>query len=74
MRTHNASSCFTSGARGSWPLQPDWEYEGGFKDLPDFEFRARRMVKSMGIESTDQSGRGSGARHPGADRDGGTFS
>ena len=30
------------------PLQPDWEYEGGFKDLPDFRFRARRMVKSMG--------------------------
>ncbi|HSO37335.1 MAG TPA: hypothetical protein VLT33_32635 [Labilithrix sp.] len=30
------------------PLQPDWEYEGGFKDLPDFKFRARRMVKSMG--------------------------
>jgi len=30
------------------PLQPDWEYEGGIKDLPDFKFRARRMVKSMG--------------------------
>ncbi len=30
------------------PLQPDWEYEGGFKDLPDFKFRSRRMVKSMG--------------------------
>ena len=30
------------------PIQPDWEYEGGFKDLPDFKFRSRRMVKSMG--------------------------
>jgi len=30
------------------PLQPDWEYEGGFKDLPEFKFRSRRMVKSMG--------------------------
>lgn len=30
------------------PLQPDWEYEGGVKDLPAFKFRARRMVKSMG--------------------------
>lgn len=30
------------------PLQTDWEYEGTIKDLPDFRFRARRMVKSMG--------------------------
>lgn len=30
------------------PLQTDWEYEGTIKDLPDFKFRARRMVKSMG--------------------------
>ncbi|MDB4942326.1 MAG: hypothetical protein JWP97_1860, partial [Labilithrix sp.] len=30
------------------PLQSDWEYEGTFKDLPDFKFRSRRMVKSMG--------------------------
>ncbi len=30
------------------PLQPDWEYEGGIKDLPDIKFRARRMIKSMG--------------------------
>jgi hypothetical protein len=30
------------------PLQPDWEYEGTVKDMPDFKFRARRMTKSMG--------------------------
>lgn len=30
------------------PLQAAWEYEGGFKDLPDFKFRSRRMIKSMG--------------------------
>lgn len=30
------------------PLQPDWEYEGSLKDLPDFKFRSRRMIKSMG--------------------------
>ncbi|MBX3192431.1 MAG: hypothetical protein KF819_35900 [Labilithrix sp.] len=30
------------------PLQTDWEYEGGFKDLPELKYRARRMVKSMG--------------------------
>ncbi len=30
------------------PLQADWEVEGTFKDLPEFKFRARRMVKSMG--------------------------
>jgi hypothetical protein len=30
------------------PLQPDWEYEGTMKDMPDFKFRARRMTKSMG--------------------------
>lgn len=30
------------------PLQNDWEYEGSLKDMPDFKFRARRMVKSMG--------------------------
>lgn len=29
------------------PLQPDWEYEGTFKDLPDFHVRARRMIKGM---------------------------
>ncbi len=30
------------------PLQPDWEYEGTIKDMPDFKFRSRRMTKSMG--------------------------
>lgn len=30
------------------PLQPDWEYEGAVKDMPEFKFRARRMTKSMG--------------------------
>jgi len=29
------------------PVQPDWEYEGTFKDLPDFHVRARRMIKGM---------------------------
>ncbi len=30
------------------PLQADWEYEGTLKDMPEFKFRARRMIKSMG--------------------------
>lgn len=30
------------------PLQSDWEYEGALKDMPEFKFRSRRMVKSMG--------------------------
>jgi hypothetical protein len=30
------------------PLQVDWEYEGTFKDMPEFKFRSRRMIKSMG--------------------------
>src|SRR5260221_5436699 len=30
------------------PLQADWEYEGTVKELEQFKFRARRMVKSMG--------------------------
>jgi hypothetical protein len=30
------------------PLQPDWEYEGSMKDMPEFKYRARRMTKSMG--------------------------
>lgn len=30
------------------PLQPDWEYEGTVKDLPDLKFRTRRMTKTMG--------------------------
>ena len=30
------------------PLQPDWEYEGTVKDLPEFKFRSRRMTKTMG--------------------------
>src|SRR5262249_40879339 len=29
------------------PLQTDWEYEGGFRDLPDFRYRARRMIRGM---------------------------
>jgi hypothetical protein len=29
------------------PLQSDWEYEGTIKELPEFRFRARRMIKSM---------------------------
>lgn len=30
------------------PLQSDWEYEGTLRDLPDFRFRARRMLRHMG--------------------------
>ncbi|MBX3219982.1 MAG: hypothetical protein KF795_05640 [Labilithrix sp.] len=30
------------------PLQPDWEYEGTVRDMPEFKFRARRMTKGMG--------------------------
>ncbi|MBX3231637.1 MAG: hypothetical protein KIT84_23580 [Labilithrix sp.] len=30
------------------PLQPDWEYEGTVKDMPDFKYRSRRMTKTMG--------------------------
>ncbi|MBX3214444.1 MAG: hypothetical protein KF850_20580 [Labilithrix sp.] len=30
------------------PLQPDWEYEGTVRDMPEFKFRSRRMTKSMG--------------------------
>ena len=29
------------------PLQGDWEQEGTFKELPEYRYRARRMVKSM---------------------------
>lgn len=29
------------------PLQADWEYEGTFKALPDFHYRARRMIRGM---------------------------
>jgi hypothetical protein len=29
------------------PIQPDWEYEGTFRELPEFKFRARRMIKGM---------------------------
>ncbi len=28
-------------------LQEDWEYEGTVKELPEFKFRARRMIKGM---------------------------
>jgi hypothetical protein len=30
------------------PLQPDWEYEGTVKELPEFKYRSRRMTKTMG--------------------------
>jgi hypothetical protein len=30
------------------PLQKDWEVEGTIKDMPEFKYRARRMIKSMG--------------------------
>lgn len=39
------ASAFTPLGR---PLQPDWEYEGTVRDMPEFKFRARRMTKSMG--------------------------
>jgi hypothetical protein len=29
------------------PLQPSWEYEGTFKVLPEWHYRARRMIKTM---------------------------
>ncbi len=29
------------------PLQADWEFEGTIRELPEFRFRARRMIKSM---------------------------
>jgi hypothetical protein len=29
------------------PLQPDWEYEGTVRDLPDLHVRARRMTRGM---------------------------
>jgi len=29
------------------PLQIDWEYEGTFKALPDFHYRARKMIRGM---------------------------
>ncbi len=29
------------------PVQTDWEYEGTFRELPEFKFRARRMIKGM---------------------------
>ena len=29
------------------PLQADWEYEGAFRDMPGFKYRARRMIKGM---------------------------
>lgn len=29
------------------PLQADWEYEGTFRDMPDYRYRARRMIKGM---------------------------
>ncbi len=31
----------------SRPLQTDWEYEGTFKALPDFHYRARKMIRGM---------------------------
>ncbi len=38
------SSSFKPLAR---PLQADWEYEGTFKALPDFHYRARKMIRGM---------------------------
>lgn len=29
------------------PIQQDWEWEGTFRELPDFHVRARRMIKGM---------------------------
>jgi hypothetical protein len=29
------------------PIQSDWEVEGTFRELPDFKFRARRMIRGM---------------------------
>lgn len=29
------------------PLQADWEVEGTIRDMPDFRYRARRMIKGM---------------------------
>lgn len=29
------------------PLQADWEYEGSFKALPDYHYRARKMIRFM---------------------------
>jgi len=29
------------------PLQIDWEHEGNFDSLPDFRYRARRMIRGM---------------------------
>jgi hypothetical protein len=29
------------------PIQGDWEYEGTFRELPEFKFRARRMIRGM---------------------------
>jgi hypothetical protein len=29
------------------PIQSDWEYEGQVRELPEFKFRARRMLKTM---------------------------
>lgn len=43
---------FSVGPSATWkplgrPLQADWEYEGTFKQLPDFHYRARRMIRGM---------------------------
>jgi hypothetical protein len=38
----------SSFARLGRPLQTDWEAEGKVKDMPDWAFRARRMIRGMG--------------------------
>ncbi len=44
---YNMQSASTFAPLGR-PLQKDWEYEGAVKDMPEFKFRSRRMIKSMG--------------------------
>ncbi len=43
---------YSVGPSATWnplgrPLQADWEYEGTFKQLPDWHYRARRMIRGM---------------------------
>ena len=35
-------------------LQPDWEYEGTFKAMPGWHYRARRMVRGMSHQNFPQ--------------------
>jgi hypothetical protein len=36
------------------PLQADWEHEGTFAALPDFRYRARRMIRGMSEQNFPQ--------------------